>query len=199
MKIWYGFVYMLLKIFYGLLHPVKVIGREHIPEGSAIICGNHTSMADPLFMVFGLRIQNNIQAMAKIELMRVPVVGFVLKKAGVFGVDRGNNDVGAIKHAFKVLKEGGRLVMFPEGRRVREGDEKSRIKTGAAMFAVKTGTQILPVYISPNRKILRRTLVVFGEPYHPEFEGTKATQEDYQDIVNDLMERIFAMGRQYEG
>ena len=198
MKIWYGFVYSILKVFYGLLHPVRVIGREHIPEGGVIICGNHTSMADPLFLVFGLRIKNNIQAMAKIELIRVPVIGFVLKKAGVFGVDRGNNDVGAIKHAFKVLKEGGRLMMFPEGTRIKEGEPKRRIKTGAAMFAVKTGTQILPVYISPKRGIFKRTLVVFGETYHPEFEGTKATQEDYQVIANDLMERIFALGRKYE-
>ena len=198
MKYWYGAVYLLLKITYGLFHRVRAVGREHIPEGAAVICGNHTTAGDPLLLVFGLHIENNIQPMAKIELMRVPVVGFVLKKAGVFGVDRGNNDVGAIKHAFKVLKDGGRLMMFPEGRRVREGDEKKRIKTGAAMFAVKTGTQILPVYISPKQKIFRRTLVVFGEPYYPEYDGKRATQEDYQEIVNDLMERIAALGRKYE-
>ena len=197
MKIWYGFVYMMLKIFYGLLHPVRVIGREHIPEGAAVICGNHTSLADPVFLVFGLRIRKNVQAMAKIELIRIPVIGFVLKKAGVFGVDRGNNDVGAIKHAFKVLKEGGRLMMFPEGTRVKSG-EKKRIKTGAAMFSVKTGTVILPVYISPKRGIFKRTLVVFGEAYHPVCVNAKATQEDYQVIVDDLMERIFALGRKHE-
>jgi 1-acyl-sn-glycerol-3-phosphate acyltransferase len=196
MKIWYGFVYMFLKIFYGLLHPVRVIGREHIPQGAAIICGNHTSMADPLFMVFGLRIQNNVQPMAKIEVMRVPVVGFVLKKAGVFGVDRGNNDVGAVKHAFKVLKEGGRLVMFPEGTRVKVKGEK-RIKTGAAMFAVKTGAPLFPVYISPKRGIFKRTLVVFGPAYHPDYDKSSVTQEDYQVIANDLMERIYALGAQH--
>lgn len=39
-------------------------------------------------------------------IMRVPFVGWILSKAGVFGVDRGNNDMKAVKTALKFLKGG---------------------------------------------------------------------------------------------
>lgn len=53
--------------------------------------------------------------MAKIELSRVPALGWLLGKAGVIYVDRGHADVHAVKEALKWLKEGQKLLVFPEG------------------------------------------------------------------------------------
>ena len=133
--------------------------------------------------------------MAKAEIMKWPVIGFLLKKAGIFGVNRGKSDVGAIKEAMRVLRAGEKLLMFPEGTRVKEG-ETSEAHTGAAMLSTRTSTPLVPVYISPKKRIFRKTTVGFGQPYHPEFEGRKPSADDYQRIANDLLVRVRALEEQ---
>ena len=122
----------------------------------------------------------------------VLLLGFLLKKAGIFGVKRGKADIGAVKMAMKCLKNGERLLMFPEGTRHQDGDMRDA-KTGCAMVAVRTGVPIVPVYVPMEKKWFRFTKVVFGEPYYPQFEGVKANAEDYRIISDDLLERIRAL------
>ena len=191
MRGWYIFVYCLVFPFFNLVHPGKVIGREHIPEGAAMVCCNHTAMSDPLFMAFAFRLKNQLRAMAKAELMRVPVVGWVLGKAGVFGVEREKTDVAAVNTAMKFLRSGEKVLLFPEGTRVRESrGEVSHPKAGAAMLAVRCGVPILPVYVPEKKPWFRRTPVVIGEPYMPQVASRKGTPEEYEAITADLMNRI---------
>ena len=192
---WFHFLYDLIWPFFNLIRPLRVIGRENIPEGPVVICPNHTTIGDPFYVVYAFGRHYPVRAMAKIQIMRVPVIGWFLSKAGVFGVDRGHADLKAVKTALKFLKDGNKLLLFPEGTRVKEG-ETGEAHTGAAMFATRTGVPIVPIYISPKKRLFRKTDVIFGQPYHPEFEGRKPTPEDYQRIADDLMMRIRALGEQ---
>jgi len=197
MRRWYTFIYCLIYPFFNLVHPTRAIGMEHLPESGALLCANHTKASDPFFIVFAFGLKRQMSAMAKAEIMKVPVVGWLLKKAGIIGVERGKADVGAIKSAMKMLKAGGHLIMFPEGTRVAEGQEEDHeAKTGAAMLATRTGVPIVPVYIPRKKKWFRPTTIVIGEAYHPAFEGKRATPDDYRAIADDLMERIFALAEQ---
>lgn len=189
----YRLVYTIVWPFFNLVHPVKVIGRENIPEGGAVICPNHTSASDPFFVVYAFGHKHIMRAMAKKEVMKIPVAGWLLGKTGVFGVDRGAADISAVKTALRVLKEGYKLLMFPEGTRVGEG-ENVEAKTGAAMFAVRTGVPILPVYIPAKKPWFRPTTVVIGTPFVPVVESRKGTSEEFHAIAADLMERIRALG-----
>lgn len=191
----YAVIYPIIWIFMRLFHPWKAIGVENIPEGAAVICGNHTTLGDPLYVVCAMSGRRQTHVMAKAEVMKWPVIGFILKKAGIIGVNRGKSDMGAVKECLRVLKKGERLLMFPEGTRVKNGED-SQAHTGAAMFATRTGTPLLPVYISPQKRRFRKTAVVFGQPYYPEFEGRKPSAEDYQRIADDLLSRIKALGGQ---
>lgn len=191
----YAVIYPLIWIFMKLFHPWKAIGVENIPEGGAVICGNHTTLGDPLYVVCAMSGKRQTHVMAKAEIMKWPVIGFLLKKAGIIGVNRGKSDMGAVKECLRVLKKGEKLLMFPEGTRVK-GGEDSQAHTGAAMFATRTGTPLVPVYISPQKKRFRKTAVVFGQPYHPEFEGRKPSADDYQRIADDLLVRVRMLGEQ---
>lgn len=191
----YAVVYAVIWTVFKVIHPWKIIGSRKTPESGVLICGNHTSMSDPFFVAFGLGSKQQARIMAKIELMRIPVLGFILKKAGVIGVDRGKADITAIKTAMKALKNGERVLIFPEGTRVQEGAEGDA-HSGAAMLATRTGVPILPVYIPRKKKWFKKTTIVFGELYQPEFEGRRATPEDYKRISSELMERIFALEEQ---
>ena len=66
----------------------------------------------------------------------------------------------------------------------------------ACVFAARTGTPLVPVYISPKKRRFRKTTVIFGQPYHPEFEGRKPSAGDYQRIADDLLARINTLGGQ---
>ena len=193
----YTVVYAVVWLVFKIVHPWRVLGNAKMPEGGVLICGNHTTLSDPLYILLALGNHQQTRVMAKAELMRVPVLGFLLKKAGVFGIDRGKADVQAIKTAMKILRNGDRLLLFPEGTRVAEGAEGGA-RSGAAMLATRTGVPVVPVYVPRKKKWFRKTTLVFGEPFVPEFEGRKATAEDYERIGAELMERICSLKGQAE-
>ena len=191
----YSVIYPVIWVFMKLLHPWRAVGVENIPEGAAVICGNHTTLGDPFYVVCCLGRKRQTHVMAKAEVMKWPVIGFLLKKAGIIGVNRGKFDMAAVKECLRVLRGGEKLLMFPEGTRVKEG-KVSEAQTGAAMLATRTGSPLLPVYIQPKKRRFRKTTVVFGQAYYPEFEGRKPSADDYQRIADDLLVRVRALGEQ---
>ncbi|MBP1758160.1 MAG: 1-acyl-sn-glycerol-3-phosphate acyltransferase [Firmicutes bacterium] len=189
----YRLIYAIAWPFFNLFHPCRVIGRERIPEGGALLCPNHTRNADPLLVVFAMGQGRGPQIMAKEELRKVPLVGYVLHKMGLIFVKRGASDISAIRSALKTLKEGRKLLIFPEGTRHEETGEG---KTGAAMIAIRAGVPILPMYIPAKKLWFRRTPVVFGEPFIPFTEDRKPTVEDYRAATVELMARINSLEEQ---
>ena len=192
MKIVYAIIYCIVFPFFNLVHPGRAIGKEHSSRGALILSQNHTGLSDPLYVVCAMGLKNRPQVMAKAEVMNVPILGWLLGKAGVFAVNRGKSDVGAIKRAMKCLKEGEKLLMFPEGTRSKDGD-MGEGKTGVAMLSLRTGAPIVPIYIPAKKTWFRRTPVVFGEPFLPQVEGGRGNAEDYERIAAELMERIAAL------
>jgi 1-acyl-sn-glycerol-3-phosphate acyltransferase len=187
MKSTYKFFYIILFPFFSIMHRVHCKGRENVPEGAALICANHTSLKDPILVAFAMGFKYYTRFMAKIELMKKPVLGALLKSIGVFGVKRGQADLSAMKTAIATLKGGEKLTMFPEGHRVSE-DESSDAKTGAIMLASKTGVPILPVYIPREKKFFGRVDVVIGKPYY--LERIKGGSEAYSVYAKELMQKI---------
>lgn len=189
----YSFLYPFVWLYMKLVCPWEASGVENIPEGGVLMCSNHSSMGDPFYVFVSMGRRRQTRVLAKNEIMKWPVVGWIAKKAGVIGVKRGNADITAIKECMRVLRSGEKLLMFPEGTRVKEG-ESVDAHSGAAMLATRTGVPILPVYITPNKKKVKKVKVIFGEPYLPQFEGRKATPEDHHRISEDLMKRIRSLG-----
>jgi len=197
MDSFYLLVYWVVWPFFHLFHPMRVTGRENIPQGPAVVCPNHSTISDPVFAAYAFQTNHILRVMAKEEVMHWPVIGWLLKKAGVFGVKRGSADIGAVKIALRYLKEGRKLLLFPEGTRVGEGEE-IEAKTGAAMLAVRTGVPIIPVYIQKKKRWFSTNVVVIGEPYYPQTEGRKGTSAEYRAIADDLMDRIRSLGEGME-
>ena len=200
MKVVFTIIWCIAAPFFCLVHPCRLVGRERLPAEGGLFCANHTGMSDPLCLLAALGVKWNVHVMAKAELMRVPVLGWILKQGGIFGVERGKSDVGAIKTAIKFLKSGESVLIFPEGTRIKNGVDKngneSEAKTGAAMLAVRTGSMLIPVYIPEKKRWFRFTNVVIGEPFKPQVESRKGTAEEYQIIADELMDRIRALEEQ---
>ena len=189
----YYLIYVVVRPIFALSHPMRIIGKEHIPEGAAMICPNHTGLSDPAYACFAVGMRNKLRPLSKIENLHLPVVGPLLKWAGTIGVDRGSADIKSAKAVLRTLKEGGKILIFPEGTRVKEGTVVEA-KAGVALFATRTNSPLIPMYIPAKKGWFRRVTVVIGEPYYPEYEGRKATAEELEGIAHELMRRIQALG-----
>ena len=160
----YCIAYMVLWVVFRIVMPTRCINKQNRPEGGALLCANHTRTNDPLFIAYALGWHYQIHVMAKEEIMHWPLIGWVLKHGGIFGVKRGKADVAAIKTAMKYLKDGELLLMFPEGTRSKDG-KLQRPRSGAALIAMQTGADVLPCAVCYGDRLGFRTKVTicYGE------------------------------------
>jgi len=187
-------LYFLLRVGLRICHPiVHIQGRETLPDGPAVLCANHSHLTDPIWIVVWARLSRHPGIMAKKELFRNRAFGWLLTKLGAFPVDRGNTDIGAIKNAMRTLKGGNKLLIFPEGTRVRKG-KTSEPHAGAVLLAHRVNVPIVPVYLSVKKGLFRPITLKFGTPYHPDFHTPKPTSEEMDAHSVALMQQIYAMG-----
>lgn len=185
---------VILYPFIMLLFRIKVIGLKKIPRGAAVICANHTSLWDPVLLGITLTAKNPLCYMAKKELFENPFLGFLLRHLGVFPVERESADLATIRKSIEVLKADKKVAIFPEGRRVREGDvAPNEVKTGVAMIAMRAGVPIVPIFLSGNKRMLRRTWVCVGDPIMPEMQG-ESKSDNYKRIATEAFNAIIKMG-----
>lgn len=158
-----------------------------------MLCPNHSSFLDVPMIVIGFPVGYKVQAMGKESLFKLPIIGWYLKKAGAFPVKRGENDIGAIKKSITALKNGFNMVVFPEGTRVKHpGDEAA--KGGCVMIAIRTKSPLVPVYIEHDKRLFRKSRVIFGEPFMPTYSGRNGTAEEIQANADEALRRSYALG-----
>ena len=185
----YSVAYTVVFFICRLIFRLKMTGIENVPEGATLICANHTSLWDPILLALFITKKYRPRFMAKAELFKNPLLGAVIKFFGAFPVERGSGDVKAIKKSLEVLNSGGKLIVFPEGGRIK-GDEQAAAKTGAGMLALRTGAEVLPVYITPGKKrIFGRIDVIAGKPLTFIHDRSLGNVQ-YQTVASEIMDTI---------
>ena len=169
-----------------ILFRIEVVGLENVPkEVSFVICSNHKSNFDPIAIAVVLPIKLNF--MAKEELFRFKPLGYLLHSLRAFPVKRGKSDIGALKAAMSVLKNEGRLLIFPEGTRAK-GEYLEEGKGGAALIAVKSSVNILPIGIKGRFKLFSRVKINIGEMIDlSENFGQRVDSEKINGIVDNKL------------
>jgi glycerol-3-phosphate dehydrogenase (NAD(P)+) len=143
--IFYWLVRGVLQPFFHVYFRLSRIGREHIPQdGPVILAANHRSFLDPF--VIATMARRPLYYVAKKELFRNRLQGWVLNSLGAFPVDRGNADHDSIDTAKAILRRGDAVLIFPEGTRVRPGPP-GRPKRGVGRLALETGAPVVPVAV----------------------------------------------------
>ena len=180
---------------FKVLFPYQVVNKNCLPEtGKFIVCSNHISMKDPIFI--GMTQNRLPNFMAKEELFRNKFVAAVIRKLGAFPVYRGSADAKAMETAFNILKQGEVLGIFPEGARSKDGN-LLRPKPGIAIFAYQENAPILPVAIVAHNgkvRLFHKTAIVYGEPILPEELGiTTGSGPELRNASRLIMSRIAAL------
>ena len=113
----YRIVYALFAGIVGFLFNYTVMNQEkERDEGRYVVAANHVSATDAIALCYAFR-KNQINIMGKKELFKMPVLAQLIRALGAFPVDRGGNDVGAIKTAVEIVASGKSLGVFPQGHR----------------------------------------------------------------------------------
>ncbi len=190
----YRFLCASARVVFRIMHPViHIEGREQFPEGAALLCCNHSSFTDPIWVIAWARLKLHPRSMAKKELFNNKLMGWACDKLGAFPVDRGAPDINAIKTAMQVLKSDNKLLIFPEGTRVKKGKQVEP-HSGALLIGARMKTPIIPIYLSVKRRLFSPVHLIFGEPYFPEYAGAKPTNEELELRTAELMNKIYGMG-----
>lgn len=174
---------------------IKATGLENVPNNSGlIICANHIAAKDVVLIAAALPRQ--VRFVAKKELFKVPIVGWLIKKLGAVKLDRGGADVNAIKTTVNLAKEGHIVSIFPQGHRYPGVDPSTTpIKSGAGMIAYHSGCDVVPVCIkTKNDKyhLFGKIEIIFGKPIKNSdlgFEngGTAEYKEATRLIFNSIL------------
>ena len=145
MTCWYLLGYSLSKAIAKTFFNYRVIGAENmIEEGPCIIAANHCSYLDPPLV--GVACQRAIHYLARKSLLDIPVLGPILPQLNVIPVDQKNADRSALMGAIRVVKNGGAVLIFPEGSRSWDGDLQPA-QPGIGMIVAKTGAPVVPVRV----------------------------------------------------
>ena len=190
----YRVLRFIVLIVYSCVMRIKVIGAENVPKtGGVILSGNHTSNNDPIILAVSQK--RSIAFMAKDSIFKIPIFGFVLKCAGIFPVKRGTGDIGAVKKAIEILKNGNMLSLFPEGKRNKTGEILAPFQSGAALIACKSDAVIVPVGIVGKYRLFSKITIIYNRPIDPKDYGEKP---DIKLITNDLKEVILKTLEEYK-
>jgi len=197
---WIG--WNLFRSFYRGLFKLKVTGMEHlVREGPVLVVANHESFIDP--PLIGTLYQDDMYYLARKSLMSTPALKWIYKAWNSIPVDQDRPDMSGIKAIVKLLKDGNRVLVFPEGERTESG-ELGVAQPGTGLVVAKSGTLVQPIRIRGAREALprgsgrvrfARVSLNIGPPirFTPEELAAAHGKEGYQKIADRLMEAIAAL------
>lgn len=180
------------------LFDFRVIGAEKLKfDGAALVACNHASFLDPPFV--GQAFDEAIHYFARKSLFEHPLAGAILRSWQSIPIDRDKPDASSLKTTIRLLREGKKVLIFPEGTRSFDG-ELQPAEAGVGLFIAKSGAPVLPVRIFGTREAYPRgarvlhpariTLVV-GDLWQPEIkQQPQRGKELYQALADEVMARI---------
>ena len=167
--------YILLPLAWIVFHigfRVECIGRENLKKvrtSGCIIAPNHISAVDPVFVVITRFWGRRMVVFAKKELFEINVLlTWFFRWMGALCVRGTREELDVIDQTVEACRNGGTLLIFPEGTREKEG-KLLQPKSGLFVIAAQAAVDVVPVrilYDTPDgrMKLFCKVKVVYGEP-----------------------------------
>ena len=173
---------------------IEFRGVENIPaEGGVIIAANHQTYLDPFWL--SLQVKRPTRYLAWSDAFRWPVVGRGLVWLGAWPLALEGSDPAAIRRSLQWLRDGGAVVIFPEGARSTVSGSLERFKAGAVRLALEAQVPILPVTIKGGNRVWprgwrfpRAGKVVIT--YHPLISPEQCADEETRACARRESERL---------
>jgi len=136
---------------------MQVVGLEHIdPRKTCIYMCNHLGSFDIFALLACLPVQ--FRWLAKVELFRIPILGWGMRAAGYISLDRSKRKrvYESMEIAARKIREETSVVIFPEGARSFDGAMQP-FMNGGFNLAIRAGVPIVPITIHGTWEIMPRT------------------------------------------
>ncbi len=168
---------------------VRLINVQRIdPARKYVLISNHQSLIDIALL---LQLGMNFKWVSKIELARVPIVGWVIWLNDHILVRRGDKQsvVRMAEACRRTLQEGTSVFMFPEGTRTGNGELRP-FKEGAFILARDNAVPILPLVLDgasralPNKGFWFRVKQTFTVSVLDEIPEQQILKRDIPDLIN---------------
>lgn len=178
------------RLFWGVEHT----GVENIPvDTGVIIAANHQSYGDPFWLA--IPVKAPIRFLAWSEAFSWPLVGRAIGLLGAWPLHVGGSDPSAIRRSLNWLRDGGVVVIFPEGGRGLPDGSMVRMKGGAVRMALEAGVPILPVTVRGANRVWpsNKRLPRFGKVeiiYHPLMHVGQLPGEETRACARRETERL---------
>ena len=194
-----GFTFRKLAVAHQMLNPLwkfEVTGTPpKDPRHPYVVCSNHESFVDILLLS---HLPFEMKWLSKVEITRIPVVGWMMKMAGDIPLNRGvgSSAMDAMAQCADRLDKHVSVMIFPEGTRSFTG-ELGKFKNGAFRLAIEKQVPILPVAVCGTHTALRKHNWRFGE-CHAEarmlapISTIGMTQKDYPQLRDQVRSIIAA-------
>ena len=140
----YRFTHTVFRIVGVLFFRRRVVNRHLFPEsGGALVVANHVSFLDP--PLIGSCFRHAIYCLARKSLFKGPLAWY-FPHINVLPVDKGKGDMNSLKRVLSLLKEGNRVLLFPEGTRSPDGALQPA-EPGVGFIIAKCGVPVVPIRI----------------------------------------------------
>ena len=184
------------RILAGLfrLGGARILGRENIPDDDGLlIISNHISFADPPAISWAYPKQ--ITYIAKEAFSRNFFTRNLFSALGAVFLDRGSNDMAAMRTAINQLKSGHAVAIYPEGHRALD-QQMDEFKNGAAFIASRCRVRVLPVALINTGDFFRfwkRNIIInIGEPF-PVCTAERIDSQVLESLTAQYRERVEAL------
>lgn len=186
-----------MRLIFTLWLRYRARGHDRITHrGGMLLIINHQSFLDP--MLVGVPLRRPVSFLARDNLFRVPLIGWVLRHTYVLPINRESAGTGALREMIARLKAGFWVGIFPEGTRSADGS-LGEIKPGFLAMLRRSGVPVCPVGIAGADRALGRNhklphfstvRVVFGEPISAEqvAETLKLGESVLLDLIRSRLE-----------
>lgn len=190
-------------IFFNLFFNIKINGKENIrlTKSPFIIISNHISFYDSFVfrLVLGsfaknlpLRFMavNSFRTWYLNLLSTLFITDIIYALYGVFVVVRGRGIEKNLEDAITIIKNGGNVVIYPEGSIVNDG-HIAEFKHGAAVLAQKTAATVIPIAMKIEERYLRNEFIInVGLPFKPDINlPAQEISNNFRRIIIDLHQK----------
>ena len=174
---------------------VSVLGMENIdPNRSYIVVANHLSLYD-ILAVYGW-LPMDFRYVMKMELRRVPIMGYSAEKIGHICIDRSNTEraITTINAARDKISDGTSIFFFPEGKR-SSTNAMLPFKKGAFRLALDMQLPVVPItIIGTNDIVPTDTISLFPGKVkiivHKPLDITAYTHDSMHQLMDDARKII---------
>lgn len=198
MRLAYRLGHSLFKAVARGFYSYRVVGKEVLDiKGGALLVCNHVSFLDPPMV--GIAFDKEIHFLARKTLHNNAIANMIFRSWNTIPVDQERPDMAALKNVIRLLKQGEKVLIFPEGNRAHDGKLQEG-EPGVGLIVAKAGVPVIPMRLFGTYEALPRggrclhpseiVLCTGGVWRYDPANYTETGKDLYKKISDELMAEI---------